>query len=227
MLMTSLVQRVSLLATAALLAACTTGANFPASRSQEFVLGKTTKQEVVTLFGTPAKEEVITNRKDIGGKDLATPAILTLLHYDYTEPPGEQALGSGFRPNRRAILYLLDNKLVGYFRASNFKADATRFDLEKVSALQKAKTTEADVLALIGPPGGRGIYPLALEQGGKAMFYDFVLPNTPPGSTTREQLQVFLSPDRVVSDFSVSARASANPIAPTPVIIPIYLPRAR
>lgn len=208
----------------AFVSACSTGANFPAAKSQEFILGVTTKQQVIDTFGKPQKEEVTTKRQDIGGKDLPTSMVLTTLHYDYSEPPGEPALASGFRPWRRAFLYFHENKLVGIFRASNFKADSTRFAIDKVSEFQKGKTTEQDVVAALGQSSGRGIYPLALQKDGRALFYNFVLPNHPPGSTTTDDLRVFVSADGIVQDFALTSNSKANPVAPAPVIIPIYIP---
>jgi hypothetical protein len=86
----------ALLGLAALASACSTGANFPAAKSENFVLGVTSKQQVIDTFGKPQKEEVVTKRQDIGGKDLPSSVVLTTLLYDYSEPPGDQALGSGF-----------------------------------------------------------------------------------------------------------------------------------
>ncbi len=209
----------------AIVSACATGANFPAQRSEEFVLGRTTKQEVIDVFGKPQKEEVLTRREDIAGTTLPTSVVLSTLYYQYTEPPGDQAVAPGFRPARRALFYFQGGKLVGYFRSSNFKADSTRFDVEKSSTFQKGKTTEKDVVSILGLPSGRGIYPLAADRDGRALFYDFVLPGHPPGSTTTEQARVYISADGVVQDFNVNSSSAANPVAPAPTIIPIYLPR--
>ena len=220
----TMMKRLAAAGLAALATACSTGANFPAAKARDFVLGVTTKQDVIETFGKPQKEEVQTQRKDIGGKDLASSMVLSSFYYDYTEPPGAHAVGSS-RPWRRAFLYFRDDKLVGYFQTSNFTADATKFNVDQVGSLQKGKTTEKDVLAVLGQPSGRGMYPLALDERGRALFYNFSVPER--GSVVSQQARVFLSADGVVQDFSVTADSKAIPVAPTPVVIPIYIPRGR
>ena len=48
-----------------------------------------------------------------------------------------------------------DGVLVGYDFLSAFDEDKTNFDDTRVSEMKKGETTEAQVVALFGPPGGK------------------------------------------------------------------------
>lgn len=213
----------------AVLAGCATqrGRDFPLARVNDFVLGQSTRQQVAAVFGPPLSEEVVTFKKDMADHVLEQPSVTRILTYDYAETQADKAVVPGVRPQRRALMYFADDRLVGYFRLSSFKADATDFRLERADDLRKGETREDEVIARIGEPAGRGIYPMAAQPGGRALFYNQQLVNSPAGSTTRKELRVFLSPQGVVEDFTASSTVTAIPLAPAPTVIPVYIPRGR
>jgi hypothetical protein len=200
------------------------GKDFPMTKTEQFVLGKTTPKEATELLGAPFKSEIRTFKRDAGGKDLPSGVITQVVEYLYGERTSDQAIVSGARPARHVTLYFVDDALIGYFKVSSFKSDSTDFDLGKAQGLEKNKTTEKNILAMFGPPSGKCIYPCALDKKGISLFYDISIYNSPIGSTTRKNMAIHLSEDRKVIDFSVDSKVEANPIVRTPTPIYIYTP---
>ena len=124
-----------------------------------FVLGQTTRQEILQRLGSPYREGTVTKN----GKQLKT------LTY---------AFGMGAAPNRPGInaargqgFYFLDDKLAGYDFASSWKEDQTDFDAAKLPGIKKGVSTRDDVQRLMGRPGGRYAYPMIPNQSGQADVY--------------------------------------------------------
>jgi len=124
-----------------------------------FVLGQTTRQDILQRLGSPYREGTVTKN----GKQLKT------LTY---------AFGMGAAPNRPGInaargqgFYFLDDKLAGYDFASSWKEDQTDFDAAKLPGIKKGVSTRDDVQRLMGRPGGRYAYPMIPNQSGQADVY--------------------------------------------------------
>lgn len=213
------VRRVFAAAMLALVAACATprpsgcaaspGCDFPLGKASGFVLGQTTYEQVTASFGAPAAEETVTIDRDMAGRDLAIPVVARVLVYRYVAAQAQGA-APATRASRRAVLYFNGNRLLGYSTSSSFAADSTAFPLDTAPQLQKGSTTESDVLRLLGPPGGRAVYPLAVLPEGRTLFYDHVLLDTPPGSTTARDMTVHLTPGGVVHDFAATSKVTAS-----------------
>ena len=102
-----------------------------------FVLGQTTRQEILQRLGSPYREGTVTKN----GKQLKTMTY---------------AFGMGGAPNRPGInaargqgFYFLDDKLAGYDFASSWKEDQTDFDATKVPGIKKGTSTRDDVQKLM------------------------------------------------------------------------------
>lgn len=204
-------------------AAAPIGKDFPMQKTQEFTLGKTTKKEVTEQLGAAAREETRTFKKDLGNKEMKNGAVTQILEYSYGERESSNAVMANVRPYRKLVLYFIDDVLIGYFRISSFKSDSTDFDLSKASAIVKNKTTEQEVMKLLGAPGGGGIYPFSVSPNSRSVFYDVTLVNHPVGSTTRKQLTVHFFENGVVSDFSADSKTVLNPVVPV-TTVPVYIP---
>lgn len=214
-----------LLALAASLGGCATfGKNFPADKAQNFELGRTAKKEILAQFGAPQREKTFTARKDISGAELPDSVIVQVLDYYYQDNASSDGALSGVRPGRWANIYLVNDKLAGYYIGSSFKSDSTDFEPSRASAIVKNKTTEAEVIAMLGRPSGRGIYPMAHSPSGHSFFYNTTLRNHPAGSITTKSLSVQFSQDGVVEDFSVNSKVDPIIVAPAPTPIYIYMP---
>lgn len=202
----------------ALLAGCATpqracaalpGCDFPLARASEFVPGKTTLAEVTALFGPAGGDEEVTIEQDMAGRTLPSPLNARVLVYRYVARDLTQATVPGSRPSRRAVLYFAEGKLVGYSTSSSFTSDTTVFAHQRAGELRKGASPETEVVRVIGKPGGRANYPLALEPDGRTLFYDHVVLDFPPGSNTASDMTVHLSAAGVLQDYAVSSKVSA------------------
>jgi hypothetical protein len=162
MTMTSRLAACLVLALALVVAGCaeTTVSKQPDKQPDDgFVLGQTSRQDILQRLGSPYREGTVTRN----GKQLKT------LTY---------AFGMGGTPNRPGInaargqgFYFLNDKLAGYDFASSWKEDQTDFDAAKVPGIKKGVSTRDDVQRLMGRPGGRYAYPMIPNQNGQADVY--------------------------------------------------------
>jgi hypothetical protein len=106
-------------------------------------------------------------------------------------------------------LYFLKGVLVGYEFTSSLPEDKTRFDDTKIPQIQRGQTTRAEVLALLGQPGGMYVYPLIKDQSGIALVYFFVDTDRHAfGATVKQRqklLAVTIDGQSVVSDVAYTA----------------------
>src|SRR5215510_1208061 len=129
----------------ALVAAGCAGTNIAKQTDDGFVLGQTTRQDILQRLGTPYREGTATKN----GKPVRDGVIPTR--------------GQGF--------YFVDDKLAGYDFNSSWKEDQTDFNGAKVWEIKKGVSTRDDVVRLIGRPGGRYAYPLIADQTRQADVY--------------------------------------------------------
>jgi hypothetical protein len=122
-------------------AGCTGGKEFTRPTADSVELGKTTMTQIRDRVGKP-RRELNTVKECVQTKTLT---------YAYSEatPFGETV------PARAMSFHFWDGVLVGYDFLSSFDEDKTNFDDARVSEIKKGETTEAQVVALFGPPGGQ------------------------------------------------------------------------
>jgi len=126
-------------------------------QDDSLVLGKTTRSDIIARLGPPYRESaVIKNEKQI-----------KTASYTRTGEAGDD----GIIPSRSEGFYFYDDKLVGYEYTSSWKGDSTDFDKSKVSQIKRGVSTRADVVQLLGPPGGRHIYPLVAKPDEDGVSY--------------------------------------------------------
>jgi hypothetical protein len=153
--------RIALIAFIALLTGCA-GKDFTRPGADTFRLGQTRFAEVIQTMGEPRKTgDVLKNEKTIKS-----------ITYVYAATGGEP-LEAGVIPARAQSYFFHDDILVGQEFVSSFKSDNSNFDEGKIAAIQKGKTTRAEVIQLLGRPSSAYIAPVVKETAGEAIGYTY------------------------------------------------------
>jgi hypothetical protein len=151
-------------AAAALLTACATtfGTQFARPPADFVHLGETTQAQIVERLGKPQREEQ--HRSD--GQ------LLRSIYYYFgseTEPPKD----SDTVCFRRLIFVLSDDIVIHEAFTSTCAADHTDFDERKAGDIVKGKTRCDEVIAMMGRPNTRAIYPSADKKGELSIGYAY------------------------------------------------------
>lgn len=157
---------------------------------QDLILGRTTKEEIVARMGTPGRESVrMENDKEI-----------QVLAYVYATMYTNDAQITGTPAARSQSFSFHEDVLVGHQFMSSFKSASTDFDDTVVESFKEGETTRADVIAALGRPTGRWIYPMVDEPGDEGIGYAFSFVDTRKAGIPRlfKRLNVVLGPDDVV-----------------------------
>jgi hypothetical protein len=141
-----------------LLAACA-GTDFVKPADDKLVVGTTTKAQVMAMFGEPYTK----GQKTINGETV------DLLNYAYASF-GQAPAFETVTPARGMNFGFYKDVLVGKEFMSSFKADSTHFAADKARAVKQGMR-KADVIALMGPPGGEQIYPFIQNPKGQGLVY--------------------------------------------------------
>ncbi len=147
------------LALAIVVAGCA-GSSVTKQPDDGFVLGQTSRQEILRRLGSPYREGTVTK----SGKQLKT------MTYAFATSGGTP-IRAGVNAARGQGFYFLDDKLAGYDFASSWKEDQTDFDAAKIPGIKKGVSSRDEVLRLMGRPGGRYAYPMIPKQNGQADVY--------------------------------------------------------
>ena len=122
--------------------------------------GHTTYAQILEKMGPPRREGTMTkNEKQ-----------LKVITYAYATTGGK-AVRESVVPARAQAFYFYNDTLVGHEFGSSFAVDHSDFDDKKVSDIVKGKTTRAEVIQLVGKPGGYYVYPLIKSTSGDAVVY--------------------------------------------------------
>jgi hypothetical protein len=151
------------------LTSCSTvGHNFVAPSQHSFLLGQTTKAEILNQFGTPEKEENVTRNGETVER--------LQYQYQYAESPASPVHHDIWKIIRLRMLevYLWKQKLVGYIYLSNFKEDSTCINDNTANLIKKGQSKE-EVIRIIGLPRSKMIYPLINNREGEAYEYYYKL----------------------------------------------------
>lgn len=159
MTMTSRLAASLALALAIVVAGCA-GSSVTKQPDDGFVLGQTSREEILRRLGSPYREGTVTKN----GKQLKT------MTYAFATSGGTP-IRAGVNAARGQGFYFLDDKLAGYDFASSWKEDQTDFDAAKIPGIKKGVSTREEVLRLMGRPGGRYAYPMISNQNGQADVY--------------------------------------------------------
>jgi outer membrane protein assembly factor BamE (lipoprotein component of BamABCDE complex) len=159
--MKSIIRIGAVLAAAAIMTACA-GVNFVKPADDKLVVGTTTKSQVLAIMGAEPNGK---------GEKLANGEKLESVIYAYATVGGESVF-PGVTPARAIGFTFHKDTLVGKEFTSSFNVDNTWFDPEKAKSIKQGMTT-AEVVALMGKPGGEYRYPVIANRNGKALVYMF------------------------------------------------------
>ncbi|MFA5121582.1 hypothetical protein [Zavarzinia sp.] len=146
-----------------------------------FVLGRTTEADIRAQYGAPTSSERETTPQGSatglpsGGSPFdAVPfeGTYTRLRYALTNEAEARLLG-GDTKTKTAEFLLWNDVLIDYHFNSSFEADATTFDLARLKDVAIGRTIEAQVISLLGPPSGRGIFPAVRDPGSHVLHYNY------------------------------------------------------
>ncbi|WP_145964264.1 hypothetical protein [Chromobacterium phragmitis] len=146
---------------AAILSGCA-GIDFKKPEANALMLGQSTTADVIRVMGAPQQR----------GESLKNEQTLQLNRYVYASTAGTARYPS-VTPARSMVFSTFKDVLVGQEFNSSFAEDASEFDDAKIGALQKGKTTKAEVIAMLGQPSGQAIYPIIKSKTGKGMIYAY------------------------------------------------------
>lgn len=139
------------------------GTNFIRPDSQDLKNGQTTYAQIVARMGQPRQEgSVIKNDKTLKTASYAYASFGGKPHRD------------GITPARAIGFYFYNDTLVGHEFISSWDEDHTDFDDGKIKNIIKGKTTRAEVVQLLGKPGGYHTFPLIKASTGEAAVYAYV-----------------------------------------------------
>jgi hypothetical protein len=144
--------------------ACTAGRNFQEPSEESLVLGTTTIFEIRERFGKPRGEGSTTRN----GCSMKT---LTYAYARHRDLGGAHAFG--VVPARGITFTFFEDRLVGHSFVSSFEEDHTDFDESKLVQIQQGSSKRPDVVALLGPPRGRCIYPMSADKGQEGVLYGY------------------------------------------------------
>jgi outer membrane protein assembly factor BamE (lipoprotein component of BamABCDE complex) len=211
----------------------TTGRDFPRPEAAGLIPGKTVKNEVIAVYGIPDSQTSTFN------SDFVAPATQPKSEFDAAAVGGAYStimynyvqstipVAGGDVSIKRAIFGFRNDTLIAYNFTSNFPTESSDFDESKLSLIQKGKTTQAEIEAMLGRPTGEAVYPIVLTEGEKKAFYNHLAVNMATRKVEAKNLTVLFSPDGRVIDFRFNSRLAnmaPAPVAPAPGFVPIVIP---
>ncbi len=128
--------------------------------------------------------------------------------YYYYATDREPAVRAGVIAARELQYTFFNDVLVAEVFASTLWDDPTNFDDSKVSLIVQGKTTTAEVIAMLGRPAGRAIYPVADNERERVLVYFYHQVTQVWGvvkdQTFEQSLEITYDKDDVVSKVSYS-----------------------
>jgi hypothetical protein len=220
---------------AAGLLGCGAGRDFKMPEPGALKLGVTTPGEAEAILGKPLSHS--TERVSEVASTTAPQSVFTAVKqpglyeadvYVFIDTSAQGIVG-GFankRPERFLRLVFWNDRLAGYLSWSSFKNDSTDFDESRVPQIQRGKSTEAEVLALMGEPSGGAIFPLISTHEGREIIYAYTEDDVHDGQRHIKNFAVYLDNAGVVRDMQSSDSTNPLPIAPSapaPMVVPIIV----
>lgn len=152
------------LALTLLLTSCA-GRDFSRPEPDSLRLGQTTRSQILERYGDPANDSTSTS----------SGVTITTLTYSYASVPGKAHRHYLDNPVavRAVVFQFAGDLLVGYNYSSSWADDHTDFNESKHSDFVKGSTTRAQVIQLLGNPGGTCIYPIIDERTGTGLIYHY------------------------------------------------------
>jgi hypothetical protein len=213
-----------LLLTAMLTASCTTGRDFGKPSPENFVLGKTTRVEIIASYGPPQghSESTMTSRLpgQAEGAPAAAPseapsALITSLRYFFADrSPGVQLAGYA-QVEKRIVFELWNDVLIAYTFTSNRPAEAN-FNERKIPSIEAGKTTKAQIVELFGAPVGRAVFPAVRNPTDQKYLYYYFQIAKYDGARKAKRLEIIFDGNGRVREYSYGSDFGAVLNVPTP-----------
>lgn len=129
-----------------------------------------------------------------------------ILIYMYASGLGLVDHSGGF-PQRVLTLYFAEGVMVGQEFASSFADDSSEFDTTKIAAVHIGKSTRAEVIALLGRPGGEVRYPIIKNKADRGIIYSYTVNAAKHRITPSKRTWMTVSFDAndIVSDVNFNA----------------------
>lgn len=224
-----MLQRLVFFIAVSVLAGCTTGKDFNRPAPEMLWLGTTTRAEVVAVYGKPRTESTTIqssgDAKQTGDENPLNPVRVdgAFNHLTYSFQDRSARLMGGGIKNKTLFFNFWNGTLVAYNFVSDFAEDSSNFDEAKVALLQKGQSSKSDVIAIIGSPSGRAIYPIIKGKGDEKLIYAYFYMGD--GSIHKKNLELLFDASSVLVDFRMLSDATPIPEAPvTTVTTPIFIP---
>ena len=171
------------------------GRDFTRPPADALTLGKTTEAEIRQRFGDPYRQGTVVRNGE----------TMKSLSYGYAS--GAASLAGGITPSRGMGFYFWNDTLVGHEFTSSFDTDTTDFDAMKVPQIREGETTESEVTALLGSPGGAYIYPMIPDKAARGLVFLYAQTRGSAFSLKfyQQLLVVTIGPTGVVSDVQLKS----------------------
>lgn len=162
------------------------GKEFTRIPNADLVFNQTEASEIQAKLGDPQN----TMMTLVNGKEIRT------WIYSYASAVSTAGLVAGGASSRVQVFKFHQGKLVGYEYSSSFLNDPTGFDSSVIAGFREGVTTRADVVQVLGEPGGESVYPVIDQPGDRAVTYAFTLTDANLRSSYKS-LTVVFGPDDV------------------------------
>jgi hypothetical protein len=220
-------RRFSIICVLLLLSGCHNAKEFSRPSPETLHLGQMTKQEVLSIYGDPTREETtaLTVSK-IAQDSPGLPSDLKVIRltYYYRDPMMVALDPAGNSGKIKLITFdFANDRLFAYNFRSTFRDDTSNFDEKKTTLLESGKTTRDDVVALFGQPTGRSVFPAA-APGVEVYTYDFSV--TGQFRRINKRLDVAVGGDGIVQTFNL-VQETVPVYRGGDYVAPIIIPRSR
>lgn len=164
--------------------------NFVRPAQNTLVLGQSNTEDVTKkVTGSPYRQSVIVNNEK-----------LNLVRFDYIH----NNVFYGSKIPRRTLTYsFFNDMLVGEEFNSTFENEQTEFDVKKVAEIHKGQTLD-QVVAIMGKPTGKILYPWIADKQGSGIVYEYTYSRFAPiySPTTSHRVLITLDQNKVVTSIS-------------------------
>ena len=196
------------------LSGCAAGPKIVRPSPATLTFNVTNPDQVRAIYGDPARKgtEILTaNEPQKPGQGPFDPLRIAgwyeQLSYRIDEPSSVPLLGTDHATVMDFRFFR--DKLVGYHTFSTDDDGLPGLDEAKVSALVKGQSTQKDLIALLGAPTGRYVYPVIARMGDEMLTYERVGLDRNGKYETKKFLQVLFDADGRLADYRFENSAPA------------------
>ena len=196
----------------------TVGHDFTRPEQVGVVLGQTTEADILSRYGAPASRTSNTRSTvpapvtQPGSFDAApVPGVFTFLHYRYVL--NQAPIAGGDLNQKGAVFTFWNGVLVAHDFTSSFATDSSDFDeIAAQTLLAPRKVTREEVIARLGNPGGRFIYPTTPAPGMERLHYSYQKFDMNSHQRRTKAMDIVFNAAGQMVDYR--AASAANPFAP-------------